>query len=301
MRPISKADQYFLEILLEVQKEGTWDRDPRPKWSDGTSAFSKFITEKTFDYRIDKGEFPIISLRPTAIKGGWHDIEAIYIKQTNLIEEMHPSIQPWWAPFVVSKELYKENSFGKYYSSIGQTYGHTVKRYKLVDKLLEGISKNPFGRRHIINLWQEQQMLEDPKALVPCAYETIWSVVEELGSTGRYIDLTLNQRSQDFLMTASINPMQYVMFGMMVCGHLTFTTGVLHTLRKFKYNVQNLHIYDRHFFALSELYRREPSSEKFEMDLVVHKNFYDYKFEDFLIVNPFKNIEPLSKPLELAI
>lgn len=294
MKQISKADQYFIDILKEVRDQGEWDRNPRPKWSDGTPAHSKFITQKSFEYRIDKGEFPIISLRPTAIKGGWYDMEAIYQKQTNIVEEMHPSIQPWWMPF--SREYGDEVDFFGY--SIGQTYGHTVKRYNLMNNLLRKLENDGYSRRHIMNLWQEQQMLEDPKALVPCAYETLWSITEERENI--YIDLTLNQRSQDFIVTASINPIQYVMLGMAVCGHLSYYTGKKHILRKFKYNVQNLHIYDRHIFAIDELLQREITTEKFDISLPVDKDFYNYKFEDFVIIKPSK-IEPLSQTLEIAV
>lgn len=293
---ISKADKYFIDILEEIKTEGEWDKNPRPKWSDGIPAHSKFITQKSFEYRIDKGEFPIISLRPTAIKGGWYDMEAIYQKQTNVVEEMHPSIQSWWKPFTVNKNYY--NIFDGFRNNIGQTYGHTVRRYNLMNNLLRKLENDGYSRRHVMNLWQEQQMLEDPKALVPCAFQTIWSISEFEG--GVYIDLTLDQRSQDFMVTASINPMQYVQLGMAVCGHLTHHTGKKHILRKFKYNVQNLHIYDRHIFAIDELLKREITTEKFNFELPVNKDFYDYTFEDFVITKPGK-IEPLSQPLEIAV
>jgi len=296
---ISKADRYFIDILNEIKTSGEWDKNPRPKWSDGTPAHSKFITQKSFEYRIDKGEFPIISLRPTAIKGGWYDMEAIYQKQTNIIEEMHPSIQSWWIPFIVYWEGIDSDKGSFTKSSIGQTYGHTVRRYNLMNNLLRKLENDGYSRRHILNLWQEQQMLEDPKALVPCAYLTSWSISE--GKSGEvFIDLSLNQRSQDFMVTASINPIQYVMLGMAVCGHLSFKTGKKHVLRKFKYDVQNLHIYDRHIFAIDELLQREVTTERFNIELPKNKFFYDYKFEDFVITKPGK-IEPLSQPLEIAV
>lgn len=295
MKQISKADQYFIDVLKEIRDQGEWDKNPRPKWLDGTPAHSKFITQKSFEYRIDKGEFPIISLRPTAIKGGWYDMEAIYQKQTNIIEDMNPLIQSWWSPFVVNTTVDGISVI----NDIGQTYGHTVKRYDLMNETLSQLENNPFSRRHVMSLWQKQQMVEDPKALVPCAYETQWSVSEDrLGNS--WIDLTLGQRSQDFMVTASINPMQYVQLGMAVCGHLTHNTGKIHRLRKFKYDVQNLHIYDKHIFGIEELLSREITTEKFNFELPVNKNFYDYRFEDFIITKPGK-IEPLSQTLEIAV
>jgi thymidylate synthase len=315
------ADKYFIETLKELKNTSNVDVNPRAKYKDGTPANTKFITQKTFTYDISKGEFPINTLRNTAIKGGWYDIEAIYIKQTNIIEEMHPSIHSWWKDFVVISLIVQgkickdcEDLSHLTRRVIGQTYGHTVRRYDLMSNLLNGLEFNPFSRRHIINLWQEQQMIDDPKALVPCAYETLWSVREEFMefSTAynndnsennriyyRYIDLTLNQRSMDYLMVSSINPTQYVMFGMAVCGHLTQATGIKHTLGIFTHHVQNLHVYDRHLWAIDELLNRE-TREQPKIELLVNKNFYDYTIEDFKITLP-EGIEKLSKQLELAI
>lgn len=321
---INKADQYFIKTLKQIRVFGDWDENPRPKWEDGTPAHSKFISQQSFKYHIIDGEFPIQSFRPTAVKGGFYDIEAIYQKQTNIFEEMHPSIQSWWMPFVVEtiysdsgcnyNQLaylaFKETGEKKgdpilVKNSIGQTYGHTVKRYNLMNNLLDTMENDPFGRRHIINLWQEQQRIEDPKALVPCAYETVYTISETKFGLGkyervRYVDQTLNQRSQDYIVTASINSIQYVQLGLMICGHLEHKTGIKHILRTFIHNVQNVHIYDRHLFAIDELLKRKPSNEVFQMQLPSKKDFYDYTFEDFLISNPYSKV-PLSQKLEIAV
>lgn len=292
----SKADKYFALTVNEILEKGKWDENPRPKWTDTNSpAHSKYISQKTFTYDISKGELPLISFRKTAIKGGFYDIEAIYIKQTNIIEEMHPSIHSWWEDFVVSE------SEGK--RSIGQTYGHTVRRYKLVDKLLDGLLNNPFGRRHIINLWQEQQMIEDPKALVPCAYETLYTVRDEVvnGEKVRFLDMTLNQRSMDYAMTVSINPMQYVMLGMMICGHLNKNSKINHQLGIFEHKIQNCHLYDRHLPVIRNLIRTRQPIPNFnpKVYLKENKNFCEYTINDFVIECP--TVQDLNERLPLAV
>ncbi len=286
-----KADWYLKDTIEEIFSDGNMDKNPRATWSDGTPAHAYYITQNIFNYSIYSNEFPITTLRTTALKGAFYDIQAIYIHQTNIIEEMHPSIWSWWRDFIV-----EVNSNG--HSSIGQTYGHTVKRYSLMDKLLEGMEKNPFGRRHMINLWQEQQMQEDPKALVPCAYMTNWSIRE--AEDVRMVDLTLHQRSQDFCMTSSINPAQYCMLGLMVCGHLTHVTGIKHELYNFLHIVENAHIYDRHIPAAKEILERTPIEGQPTIKLKENKNFYDYKWEDFEITLP-EGIKPLTNKLEIAI
>ena len=73
----NKADKYLKETITEILEEGQWDKEPRTKWADNTPAHSKFVTQKVYQYDISKGEFPINTLRTTALKGGFHDIEAI--------------------------------------------------------------------------------------------------------------------------------------------------------------------------------------------------------------------------------
>ncbi len=320
-----KADKYLKETIKEILEWGSLDENPRPKWADGTPAHATYVTQKVYKYDILAGEFPITTLRTTALKGAFHDIEAIYIKQTNIIEEMHPSIHSWWEDFVVKElvevkqkglESFKTTranlraitkSLGVYFNdyevqgefrSIGQTYGHTVKRYGLVGKLLDGMEKSPFSRRHMINLWQEQQMIEDPKALVPCAYQTNYNIRQVEGV--RLVDMTLHQRSQDFCVTSSINSVQYVMLGMMICNHLMFKTGIEHKLANFMHIVENCHIYDRHLDAAKEILEREPIFEQPIIKLDVCKNFYDYNINDFKFILP-DGIKPLSTKLEIAV
>ena len=312
---MNKADKYLKETITEILEEGQWDKEPRTRWADNTPAHSKFVTQKVYQYDISKGEFPINTLRTTALKGGFHDIEAIYIKQTNILEEMHPSIHNWWKDFVVKvydrwmrtppSPLEDKITF---LNSLGQTYGHTVKRYNLVDKLLKGLEKNPFGRRHKISLWQEQQVIDDPKALEPCAGMTFWSVREFAYNINRadctiirYIDLTLIQRSQDCIVTTSINPAQYTMLLMMVCNHLTFKTRIKHEVGKLLHIVQNCHIYDRHLDAAKEILKREPTGLQPKIELICEpKDFYSHTIEDFKF-SGLEGIEKLSNNLEIAI
>ena len=329
---MNKADKYLKETITEILEEGQWDKNPRTKWADGTPAHSKFVTQKVYQYDISKGEFSINTLRTTALKGGFHDIEAIYIKQTNILEEMHPSIHSWWKDFVVFNRYrdienplntynesdldWKDIKLMKKESLLGKTYGATVERYDLMNKLLKGLEDSPFGRRHKISLWQEQQVIDDPKSLEPCAGLTLWSVrdvkisKEELkkqppefnvNAFTRYIDLTLIQRSQDYITTSSINNSQYTMLAMMVANHLTFKTGIRHEVGKLLHIVQNCHIYDRHLDAAKEILKREPTGLQPKIELICEpKLFRLHTIEDFKFSN-LENIKPLSKKLEIAI
>ena len=274
-----KADKYYIQNLVNIMSEGSFDENPRPKWSDNTPAHSKFITQVFEEYDISKGEFPITTLRNTAIKTGIKEVLWIYQRQTNSLSVAREMGINWWDEWNIGDE------------TIGQRYGATVKRYDLIDKLLHNLKYDPFGRRHIINMYQYTD-LEETNGLFPCAYETMWSVRKIDGDF--YLDLTLNQRSSDYIMANYINKIQYVALQMMVSSHIGYKPG------KFCHLVQNLHIYDRHFNAVEEILSRSPLEEQPYIELITNKSFYDFTIDDFIVKNT-GNIKKLSVKLEIAI
>lgn len=276
---MNKADYYYLENLNNVVKDGCWDENPRPKYADGTPAHTKFITQVWEEYDISKGEFPIPTLRNTAIKTGIKEILWIYQKQTSSLDVAHDLGINWWDNWDIGD------------GTIGQRYGATVDKFNLINLLLENLKENPFGRRHLIELYQYMDLIET-EGLDPCAHLTEWSVRKINGDC--FVDLTLIQRSQDYLMASYINKIQYVALQMMVCGHLGYNPG------KFCHMIQNLHVYDRHFDGVTELLSRTPLDIQPTLKLKENKNFYEYAIEDF-IVEGVENIQKLSKPLEIAI
>ena len=78
-----KADKYYKENLCKILNHGFKDENPRPRYKDAVPAHSLFITGVFEEYDISKGEFPINTLRNTAIKTGIKEILWIYQKQTS--------------------------------------------------------------------------------------------------------------------------------------------------------------------------------------------------------------------------
>lgn len=274
-----KADEYYIKNLQNIYNNGFWDKNPRPKYKDGEPAHSKFITQVFEEYDISKDEFPIPTLRNTAIKTGIKEILWIYQKQSNDLTVAHNMGIYWWDEWDIGD------------GTIGNRYGHTIKKYDLMNKLLDGLKNDPFSRRHIIDMYQYDEF-ETSKGLYPCAFQTIWSVREV--NDVYYLDLTLTQRSNDYIVSGYINKIQYTALLMMVAGHLGYKVG------KFCHLTQNVHIYDRHMQALNEIIMRDPLNIQPRLLLEENKNFYDYTIDDFVILGT-GNIEKISSPLELAI
>lgn len=275
-----KADKYYISNLKEIVYNGYFDENARPKYKDGSKADSKFITQVFEKYDISKGEYPITTLRNTAIKTGIKEVLWIYQKQSNQLAEANKMGINWWDDWNIGD------------GTIGCRYGETVKRYDLINNLLKNLKDEPFGRRHIMNLYQYSN-LNETNGLYPCAYETIWSVRRN-EENDLVLDCTLIQRSNDYLMAGYINKIQYVALQMMIAGHLGYKVGM------FSHLVQNLHVYIRHLDSAYEILNRESIDIQPRLILKENKNFFDYTIDDFKITG-IDNIKKLSNKLELAI
>jgi thymidylate synthase len=112
-------------------------------------------------YNLDKGEFPIITLRPVSFKKSIGEILWIYQDQSNDLNLLRDKYGiSWWDSWSLPNR------------TIGSCYGETVRKHNLMNNLLDGLSNNPDGRRHIMNLWQEDDF-KLPHGLKPCAYQTV--------------------------------------------------------------------------------------------------------------------------------
>jgi len=273
-----RADEYYKRNLHQILTVGVKDENPRPKYKDGTPAHSIFITGVFEKYNLANKEFPISTLRKIPVKMSTNEIKWIYLTPSNKLSDAHKLGIKWWDEFDIGD------------GTIGQRYGATVKRYDLFNKLVRGLKENPYGRRHIMNLYQYAD-LEETKGLHPCAYETLWSVRK--GKERMYLDMTLVQRSSDFVTANHINKLQYVFLMSVVARECGLELGW------FNHFVQNLHIYDRHVDAAKEILNKEPI-EGVPPTATLEK--YDSKTKTGVFnVSDMSMITPIKSPIELAI
>src|SRR5690606_29201672 len=143
--------------------------------------------------------------------------------------------------------------------------------YNLMDNLLDTLENDMFSRRKLMNLWQEQEFIEETEGLKPCFYMTNWEV-REIGED-IYLDVHLHSRSSDFGVASVINRLQYVALQMMVSNHFGFKLG------KFTVFTSNMHYYLRHQPQVDELLSRKPSDKQpiLKLNAPVGMNFYDIK------------------------
>jgi thymidylate synthase len=279
---MNQGDFNLIRNIGKLVSQGYSDKgqEIRPKWSDGTPAY----TQKTFgmlnEYDLSK-EFPISTLRPTAWKSGLKESLWIYQDQSNdvdLLEEKY-GVKYWrsWA-----------NSAGNLGFAYGRQmqYEHEYKEgyFNQIDRLIWDLKNNPYSRRMITNLYNHQDL--HGMTLYPCAFLTMWDV------EGDKLNMTLVQRSSDYLVAGNINVTQYALLLHMIAQVTGYEVG------KFHHYINNLHIYDRHMKSAIDILDREPKmSPKLIIDDSI-KNFYDFKPEHFTI----EGYEPHDQiKLEVAV
>ena len=279
---MTKADTIFKDYIRKIMEEGVWSEQARPKYKDGRTANSKYITGAFMEFDLAKGEFPITTLRPIAIKSAIKEMLWIYQDQSNSLDLLEDKYNVhYWNDWEVGDSR-----------TIGQRYGAVVKKHDITNKILKQLEANPWNRRNIISLW-DYDAFEETEGLLPCAFQTMFDVRRVDGEI--YLDATLTQRSNDMLVAHHINAMQYVALQMMIAKHFGWKVG------KFFYFINNLHIYDNQFEQAEELLRREPSDCQPHLVLNVPDgtNFFDIKPEDFELVD-YDPVKPQLK-FDLAI
>ena len=279
---MTKADTIFKDYIRKIMEEGVWSEQARPKYKDGRTANSKYITGAFMEFDLAKGEFPITTLRPIAIKSAIKEMLWIYQDQSNSLDLLEDKYNVhYWNDWEVGDSR-----------TIGQRYGAIVKKHNITNKILKQLEANPWNRRNIISLW-DYEAFEETEGLLPCAFQTMFDVRRVDGEI--YLDATLTQRSNDMLVAHHINAMQYVALQMMIAKHFGWKVG------KFFYFINNLHIYDNQFEQAEELLRREPSDCQPHLVLNVPDgtNFFDIKPEDFELVD-YDPVKPQLK-FDLAI
>lgn len=262
---MSKADEIFINMCKQVLESGydTKGEKVRPKWPDGTSAYTikKFGVVNTYDL---SEEFPAITLRRTYIKSAIDEILWIWQKKSNNIHDLKSHIWDQWAD--------ENGSIGKAYGyQLGVKHKYKEGEMDQVDRVLYDLKNNPYSRRIMTNIYVHQDLHE--MALYPCAYSVTFNV------TGDRLNAILNQRSQDILAAGNWNVVQYAALIMMIAQVSGLKPGIL------MHVIADAHIYDRHIPIVKDLITRPTyPAPKVTLNPLV-KDFYEFTVDDFTIEN----------------
>jgi thymidylate synthase len=262
---MSYADRVFVQNMKDIMENGVSDENlpVRPKWLDGTPAHTikKFCIVNRYDLQK---EVPILTIRKTAFKNAIDEILWIWQKKSNRVADLHSHIWDQWVG--------EDGTIGKAYGyQLGVKHQYKEGMFDQVDRVLYDLKNNPNSRRIMTNIYTFQDLHE--MNLYPCAYSMTFNV------SGNVLNGILNQRSNDMLTANNWNVLQYSVLLMMFAQVSGLVPGEL------VHVIADAHIYDRHIPIVKKIIENpQYDAPKLIINPDV-KNFYDFKLEDFQLVD----------------
>ncbi len=262
---MSQADTAFIHTCRTILDSGTLvtDEKVRPKWNDGTPAYTIKAFGVVNRYDLSK-EFPLLTLRPIGLRSAIDEILWIWQKKSNNIHDLGSHIWDSWAD--------ENGSIGKAYGyQMGVKHQYKEGMFDMVDRVLFDLKNNPCSRRIMTNLYNFTDLHE--MALYPCAYSMTFNVV------GDRLCAILNQRSQDMLAANAWNVAQYAALVMMFAQVSNLKPGEL------VHVIADAHIYDRHIPIVRELIERPAfPAPKVTLDPSI-TDFYAFTPDSFTVTD----------------
>jgi len=229
----------------------------------GTGTFSVFGYQMRFD--LNAG-FPLLTTKKLHTKSIIHELLWFLKGETNIayLKENGVSIWDEWAD---------ENG------NLGPVYGYQWRSWPNPDgtqtdqitKLVEGLKKNPDGRRHIVSAWNPSFI--DQMALPPCHCLFQFYVAD-----GK-LSCQLYQRSADTFLGVPFNIASYALLTMMMAQVCGYQPG------EFVWTGGDVHLYSNHVEqAQLQLTRDFRPLPQMKINPEV-KDIFDFTFEDFTLEN----------------
>lgn len=120
--------------------------------------------------------------------------------------------------------------FGKEWAhTIGTAYGYIVKKFGMVQKLIDSLQNNPTDRRMVMTLWQDDYI--DTAVLPSCVWSSEWDV------TDGKLNAWVHQRSCDVPLGLPFNVTQYAVLLNLLAHCTGLQPGTL------DWSIKDAHIY----------------------------------------------------------
>ena len=173
---------------------------------------------------------PLVTVRKTAWKLALREFE-FFLSGGDNINYLHKSVRHWWEPWT-DENGNMPNSYGPQFRAASMVDEHgDVKFFDQLEYLVNGIKNHPYSRRNVISAWNTGEMA-CPSTLITSCHS---SIIQAFVNNNDEIDLTMYQRSGDFLLGVQHNWIQYYAFILWLAretgrkpGKLTWIGGDVH-------------------------------------------------------------------------
>lgn len=256
--------QQYLALLEDILENGVKKGDRT-----GTGTISVFGRQARWD--LSEG-FPLLTTKKLHTRSIIHELLWFIKGDTNIkyLNDNKVSIWDAWAD---------ENGdlgpvYGKQWRSWTTPTGENKDQ---LSETIEGIKKNPDGRRHIISAWNVGEL--EYMALPPCHLLFQFWVGDKGKSGKRKLSCQLYQRSCDTFLGVPFNIASYAMFTHMIAQVTDLEAG------DFVHTYGDLHLYNNHLEQAREQLTRTPGPlPKLELNPAI-RNIEDFTIDDIKIID----------------
>ena len=172
----------------------------------------------------------------------------------------------WQTPIYHKQEIFKDD-FGNAFNRAGNLH---VKETDQLKNLLDGLVKDPNGRRHIINAWNAGEL--DQMALPPCHVMSQFYV-----NKNNELSCHMYQRSVDVFLGLPFNIASYALLTHLVAHHCGYKVGELII------STGDTHIYKDHIEQVKEQLKREEFPLPILMLNYEKKNIFEFTIDDIYL------------------
>ncbi len=227
-------------------------------------------------FQLNVGEeFPILTTKQLFIRQAVLEMLWIYQAQSNdvrWLQERNVHIWDLWQ--IDENGDWRDEKTGevlkhfdpKFANTIGTAYGYIVKRFKLMDRLIESLKNDVNDRRRVISLWQDEYL--DTAVLPSCVWSSEWDV------TNGTLNAWVHQRSCDVPLGLPFNVTQYAVLLKMLAQVTGLKAGTI------DWSIKDAHIYVNQVDGIKEqLERFHTKGDLKAPELWLNpeiKDFYDF-------------------------
>ena len=258
----------YLKLVQHVLEKGNEKSDRT-----GTGTKSVFGYQMRFD--LSDG-FPMVTTKKLHIKSIIHELLWFLKGDTNIKYLQENGVKIWdeWA-----------DSNG----NLGPVYGHQWRNWNnteldQIEDLIDSLKNNPDSRRMIVTAWNPgvlpdtkksfEDNIKNGKAALPPCHAFFQFYVHD-----KKLSCQLYQRSADIFLGVPFNIASYALLTEMIAHVCDLKCG------EFIHTFGDAHIYSNHINQVQLQLTREPKPlPKLKINRKV-KSIFDFKFEDFEILN----------------
>lgn len=261
-------DWQYLSLCERIFEEGVLDSNPRPKYEDGTPAHVKSVFYHTF--KFTPNDIPLLFSKQVYVRQAIEEMLWIFQKRSNVVKDLQ------------DKKVYIWNEWEMEDGTIGKAYGHQLAKEvghsgrNQVDNLIYNLKHNPESRRHIISLWDVEDV--DDGALHPCVWQSQWVVQNDK------LHVEVMARSTDVALGLPFNVAQYWILHKLIANEVGLEAGDM------IFVMNTPHIYNRHIDIIKNqadrFYEIDSANDSRNKEITIdidNVGFYDFTMDNIRI------------------